>query len=258
SRPPVAGRAVELDRMTLEGDAAAHGRHDIGRPAGRAYPRPRGDALAGAARRLDRACRARHAPERHLGPDLMPPSPDNPRGYWEHAGVVDIDQRLMVGLGWAWDDLRPLPEGCETAAPARRAAGELSALLARDFAGAPLWGVKDPRLCRLLPLWRPLLAGLGARPCFILAVRHPAEVAGSLLRRDGLNAGCAAILWLRHVLEAERGSRGAARAIVHYEDLVGGAGWRAVAARLAAQFGIAWPRTGAAAEAAVDSYLAPE
>jgi len=193
-----------------------------------------------------------------LGPDLMPPSPDNPRGYWEHAGVVDIDQRLMVGLGWAWDDLRPLPEGCETAAPARRAAGELSALLARDFAGAPLWGVKDPRLCRLLPLWRPLLAGLGARPCFILAVRHPAEVAGSLLRRDGLNAGCAAILWLRHVLEAERGSRGAARAIVHYEDLVGGAGWRAVAARLAAQFGIAWPRTGAAAEAAVDSYLAPE
>src|SRR5579885_3328643 len=193
-----------------------------------------------------------------LGPDLRPPSPDNPRGDWEHAGVVDIDQRLMVGLGWAWDDLRPLPEGCETAAPARRAAGELSALLARDFAGAPLWGVKDPRLCRLLPLWRPLLAGLGARPCFILAVRHPAEVAGSLLRRDGLNAGCAAILWLRHVLEAERGSRGAARAIVHYEDLVGGAGWRAVAARLAAQFGIAWPRTGAAAEAAVDSYLAPE
>src|SRR5581483_9655837 len=224
--------------------------HDTGRPAGRAFPRPRGDALAGAARRLDRACRARHAPQRHLGPGgAAAPSRRRPRPRPD-AALAGQSARLLGACRRR--RYRSAADGRPRLGVGRSAAAARG--LRDGGAGAPLWGVKDPRLCRLLPLWRPLLAGLGARPCFILAVRHPAEVAGSLLRRDGLNAGCAAILWLRHVLEAERGSRGAARAIVHYEDLVGGAGWRAVAARLAAQFGIAWPRTGAAAEAAVDSY----
>src|ERR1700686_2628559 len=67
-----------------------------------------------------------------LGERLMPASPDNPRGYWEHSEIVDADQRLMASLGWAWDDIRPLPAGFEREAAAQAATRELIAILRRD------------------------------------------------------------------------------------------------------------------------------
>jgi hypothetical protein len=63
------------------------------------------------------------------------------------------------------------------------------------------------------------------------------------------------LLWLGHLLDAERATRGTMRIIVHYEELVGGRGWRAVADRIAAELNIEWPCSD---EAAVDEFLAPE
>ncbi|MGH7094566.1 MAG: glycosyltransferase, partial [Stellaceae bacterium] len=189
-----------------------------------------------------------------LGARLMPATSDNPRGYWEHAEIVAVHQSLMAGYGFAWDDLRPLPAALLGDGSATK---RLEAVLQRDFVDAPLWGVKDPRLCRLLPLWLPMLSRLGVTPRFVLALRHPIEVAASLRARDGINVQCAALLWLRHVLEAERATRGGTRTIVHYEALVGAAGWRSAAARMAAELDQSWP-TAAVSAAGIDAFLAPE
>jgi hypothetical protein len=193
-----------------------------------------------------------------LGERLMPASPDNPRGYWEHNDIVDVDHRLMATLGRTWDDMRPLPAGFERDEAAQAAARDLSLILNRDFGGVSLWGLKDPRLCRLMPLWTSLLAEERVKPRFLLALRHPLDVAASLAARDGLSAARAGVLWLGYLLAAERATRGKQRAIVHYEDLVGEQGWRGIAALIADEFGIAWPRAGDAAEAAVDDFLTPE
>jgi O-antigen biosynthesis protein len=193
-----------------------------------------------------------------LGDGLMPASPDNPRGYWEHAAIVVIQQRLMAAFGLPWDDIRSLPAGFQDLPAARAAKGELAAILRRDFSGAALWGLKDPRLCRLMPLWVPLLAEERVEPRYLLAVRHPLDVAASLVARDRMSPAKAHLLWLGHLLDAERATRGSVRAIVHYEDLVGDRGWRPIADRLAIELGIAWPRRDTGAEAAVDGFLAPE
>jgi GT2 family glycosyltransferase len=193
-----------------------------------------------------------------LGNRLMPATGDNPRGYWEHRDVVAVDEALMTHLGWTWDDLRPLPDGYEREPAGRVAARELREILARDFAGFRLWGVKDPRLCRLMDLWSPLLADLAIVPRFVLTLRHPAEIASSLAARDGLPVAAAMILWLRHVLEAERATRGHTRTIAHYEELMTPGGWPDVAARIAGELKIAWPRDAGETEAAVESYLAAE
>lgn len=190
-----------------------------------------------------------------LGERLMPATNDNPRGYWEHADIVKMHERLMAALGWGWEDTRSLPPGFETSEAGEIARGELTALLHRDFAGVALWGVKDPRLCRLMPLWAPLLAAERVEPRYLLAVRHPLDVAASLATRDGIGIARGLLLWLGHLLDAERATRGTKRVIVHYEDLVGARGWRAVADRIAAELGIAWPCRD---EAAVDGFLAPE
>src|ERR1700756_4341092 len=139
-----------------------------------------------------------------LGEHLMPASPDNPRGYWEHRDIVTVNHGLIAELGAAWDDIRPLPASWERGEAALRSSTKLVSIMTRHFAQAPLWGLKDPRLCRLLPLWTTVLAQLRVKPRFILALRHPRDVAASLAARDRLSEAHAGLLWLRHVLEAER------------------------------------------------------
>jgi GT2 family glycosyltransferase len=199
---------------------------------------------------------------RHLGlafgSRLMEASPDNPRGYWEHLDVVAVHQRLMTALGYDWDDIRPLPPDFAETEAASSARRDLAAILIRDFAGCAFWGVKDPRLCRLLGLWLPLLDQAGATPGFVLTLRHPLDVAASLEVRDGLSGARALLLWLRHVLEAERQTRDRRRTIVHYEDLVGERGWRAVAAQIARDLRLTWPDAEPTAAAAIDAYLSPD
>lgn len=193
-----------------------------------------------------------------LGSRLMAASLDNPRGYWEHSDIVSVHERLMAALGWGWDDIRSLPAGFERLEPAQTASHELAAVLQRDFANTPLWGVKDPRLCRLLPLWTELLAVERVESRYLLAVRHPLDVAQSLATRDRMNMTWGMLLWLGHLLDAERASRDSKRVVVHYEALVGAPGWREVTAGIADALGLTWPRSDAAAQAAVDTFLAPE
>ena len=42
-------------------------------------------------------------------------------------------------------------------------------------------------MCRLLPLWRDVLAEMDVAPRFVIVVRNPLEVAGSLERRNGFS-----------------------------------------------------------------------
>jgi len=179
---------------------------------------------------------------RHLGvafgTRLMDASPDNPRGYWEHFDIVSAHERLMAAAGYAWSDIRPPPDGFFDSAAAADTRRELIGIVEREFAGVLLWGAKDPRLCRLVPLWLPLLDRLKVTARFVLTLRHPLDVAASLTARDGLGTPRALLLWLRHVLEAERNTRDCQRTIVHYEDLVGEAGWRSVAAQIGGDFSL--------------------
>ena len=67
-----------------------------------------------------------------------------------------------------------------------------------------LWAIKDPRNSLLLPLWFEVAQELSLPLRLLLAVRDPAEVVGSLVRRDGpvtgMNTGRAQQLWARHNL----------------------------------------------------------
>ena len=67
-----------------------------------------------------------------------------------------------------------------------------------------------------LPFWRPLIG----RMDYILCIRNPAEVAGSLERRGGENADFEGSLglWLHYVQAALHHTRGSRRLILLYED----------------------------------------
>ncbi len=138
-----------------------------------------------------------------LGNELVAANDDNPGGYFENAGAVTAHEMLLAELDRGWEDLRELPEGWLQSAAGKRAQAGIAALLREEFAGVPLWALKDPRLCRLLPLWRPALAEAGIEAKALFVLRNPDEVAASLGKRDGIGAEIAHLLWLRHFLDAE-------------------------------------------------------
>lgn len=171
-----------------------------------------------------------------LGSELLPPQPDNPKGFFEHAGIVALHDEVLGFFQTTWDDPRSLPVGWDhdpRLVPLRR---RLKAILRESFSGAPLWGVKDPRLCRLIPFWIPVLQDLGVTPKALLVVRKPMEVSASLRRRGKMMPEQATMLWLSHVLTAERDSRNLPRTIVLYEDLL--RDWTCEIRRIAGTLGV--------------------
>ena len=190
-----------------------------------------------------------------LGFKLLPPRPDNPLGFWEHAGVMSLHERALAALGSTWDDIRPLPEVWWRLPQLDAFRDELRELLRVEFAEHSVWAVKDPRVCRLFPLWKDLLAELDVDPCFLLVVRNPNEVAASLAHRNGFPFWKSHLLWLRDELAAEQASASYPRSIATYEQLL--ADWRGVMERVGHSLALSWPAWDETTEAAIDEFLAP-
>ncbi len=176
------------------------------------------------------------------GGDPLPGQADNPKGFFEPRAVVALHDEILRSLGSTWDDPRPLPENWLDAAVLVPYRERLKTLISFEFGSVNNWFVKDPRLCRLLPLWLAVLGELGVPTKVLIVVRQPAEVLASLIERSKTDPEQAATLWLAHYAEAEIASRGLSRAVVLYEDWL--ADWRGEAMRIFASLGIDVPQFG--------------
>ncbi len=190
-----------------------------------------------------------------LGDGLLPPRVDNPRGYWEAADVVALNDECLHHFERSWDDPRPLPEGWSETDWALDWRLRLEALLRDRHGTVSLLAVKDPRIARLLQGWLPVLARLGLTPHVIITLRHPEEVAASLRARgdEMLDPAAAYMLWLRYLLDAEADSRGVSRAVLEYPALL--REWRQTLDALAQRFALRWPRDRAEAEPEIAAFL---
>lgn len=141
---------------------------------------------------------------------------ENPLGFWEAKEIMEGHDAFLTAVGSCWDDMRPLPPAALQSTAATHLRDQLTALLADAFARNSILVVKDPRICRLLPLWLKIAQGLGARVQMVLPVRNPLEVALSLQTRNGFSRSKALILWLVHFIMAEQASRGHPRYFLGY------------------------------------------
>jgi len=144
----------------------------------------------------------------------------NEKGFWEHEDIVDTHDELLLHLASQWDDLLPLDKDWWEADAVQPFAHRLTSLVRRDFSSAPVWALKDPRMCRLLPLWFHILTSQQVSSTFICMNRNPFEVVASLQKRDGFSREKALVLWLSHSLSAEHYSRGQPRVFVDFDQVV--------------------------------------
>lgn len=156
-----------------------------------------------------------------LGDNLLPAVPgDNDAGYWEDREINGINIECLSLLGMEWDDLGSIPATAFDAAPVQRLSDHATKVLEKKLEQYPNFGLKDPRMCRLLGFWKPVFARLPAVTKYIISIRNPLSVADSLERRGTTERDKAYLLWLRHVLPSLEETSGAARVVLDYDRLI--------------------------------------
>jgi hypothetical protein len=191
-----------------------------------------------------------------LGESLIDGAEDNPTGFFEHREIVSAHDELGLRYGRTWDDPRPAAPDLHTESARAALAEAMGDVLARDFGDAPLWALKDPRMCRFLPAWLDLLDAGGIDFRCLLTLRAPADVAASLSERNGFSEEKSAALWLDHVLESVRGSRDRGRTRACFDELLDDPA--ATLARCGEELGVRWPRPPAAAADELRELVRPE
>jgi hypothetical protein len=122
-----------------------------------------------------------------------------------------------------------------------------------EFDSEPLAVFKDPRVCRFAPFWLEVLAGIEARARAVIPVRAPLEVAFSLQKRFGFPLATGALLWLRHIIDAEIASRALPRFIFTWDQLLWD--WRSVAKKASTELGLPWPRLSDATAHEIENFI---
>ena len=156
-----------------------------------------------------------------VGKSIMPPSEEggNPIGFYENMALMRLHDRFLNSVGADWMHCGPWSRKQFRSSSAREFSRELVQVLIEEF-GLERALIKDPRMCRLLPLWIPIIKSHFPHAQFLLPIRHPLEVAFSLRKRDNLSLNHALKLWVLHVLEGEKYTRGFQRVFTTYDKLI--------------------------------------
>ncbi|MCB1777809.1 MAG: glycosyltransferase, partial [Candidatus Competibacteraceae bacterium] len=153
----------------------------------------------------------------YLAPEdqVLPATADNPKGYWERIDVLQLQEWMLEKLQADWY-LTSTVDLAHIAPELREIFITRARKILQGMEEYRPWVMKDPRLCLLLPLWRPLLE----IPVCVHVARHPLAVARSLAKRDGFPLHFGIALWEHYNARALQASSGLPRFSVCYEQLM--------------------------------------
>ena len=144
---------------------------------------------------------------------------NNDKGFWEDLDLNALNIEILDALGHDWHSNPSISSSEQMGQSLWQFRLRAIELLRSKIPGHAVWGLKDPRMPRLLAFWNDVFEHLGLDVGYIIAVRHPMSVARSLNRRDGFEAEKSHYLWLEHMVPSILESGGHRRVVVDY-DLV--------------------------------------
>ncbi len=166
-----------------------------------------------------------------LPQNLMAASQCNAKGHFEPQDLADLHDVILASVGSSWNDWHEFPQSWFKSADATQARSRLTDAYLANYGQTPLSVLKEPRICRLLPLWLEVFESLNLRPAFCFIDRSPVEVAMSLKLRDGSSMEQGLRYYIRNHLDAERDSRGHDRVVISYDELL--TDWQSATGKIA-------------------------
>lgn len=156
-----------------------------------------------------------------LGRQLIGAIPgNNDKGFWEDAQINGFNDGLLRKLGSAWDRLNTADPDALLGHGLDEERAIAAGLLRARIQPGSVFAFKDPRTAVLLPFWQQVFDTLEVDASYVVAVRNPAEVAQSLVRRDGMETLKALLLWLAYSVAAVRYTQDNQRVFVAYSSVM--------------------------------------
>jgi hypothetical protein len=156
-----------------------------------------------------------------VGEDLMPGDKANELGYWENKRIFCVQNTLLNFIAKDWGECGfayPFAIDWSRMSEFRFYRDALVGAVREEMSAAKaLWGFKDPRTCRLLPVWNQVFEELNLEPLYIFAIRDPAVVVDSLLKHHPLDPLHAELVWLLYNVDAIRHAGKEFRLVVDYD-----------------------------------------
>lgn len=154
-----------------------------------------------------------------MGDNLFSPSEDNKKGYYEDKDIVLLNEKILKNISSRWDDIFLLENQWENAQSLGPLYEEAETVLKTKISQNDTIGLKDPRMCLLLPFWEKVFASLNLDVNVLFIFRNPIEVSKSLHKRNTFSEKKALALWLKYNYYALNNSKEYPRVFISYEQL---------------------------------------
>lgn len=156
-----------------------------------------------------------------LGDNLMPAAEkNNEKGFWEDLDINALNIELLGVLERDWSSLSPISNISLDKQEVRELLFRGIQILRAKTESVEKFGLKDPRLCRLLPFWKVVFKHLNLDVHYVIASRNPISIAHSLELRDHFAREKSYQLWLDHMHSALIDTHGESRIIVDFDCLI--------------------------------------
>ncbi|MFZ2630259.1 MAG: class I SAM-dependent methyltransferase [Desulfosalsimonadaceae bacterium] len=136
------------------------------------------------------------------------------------AGPALIHALLCRDLGISPWTAGSLPHGWQNTSAAQSAKQRIHNLLAMHAGASDPFVLADPFMARAFPIWLDVIVELNLQPRLIHLLRHPWEVARSLIAKENLDLTQAHILWLTYIRDASRFCQGHDHVLITFDQLL--------------------------------------
>lgn len=184
---------------------------------------------------------------------LLAANEGNEKGYWESQPVMELNRDILNSGGAEWSDWQAFNPNWYRSVAVRRFRQAAARVIEDEFGDADMFVLKDPRICMLTQFWLDVFAENAIQPIAIHTLRNPIEVSASIGLRHQLLPSQTTLLWLRYMLEAERGTRGVKRFFTDYNSLMTDP--HAFVERSQKTLDICWPRHSRRVHAEIGEFL---
>ena len=119
-----------------------------------------------------------------IGDNLMKPSKDNPKGYYENMDFYKVNEQILENCNSKWYDVDNVFNDDILLTDLNR---DVLRDVILKYEGYDTFGVKDPRVCVLLPLYEQVCKELDIDIVYISNRRDDSSIIKSISKRDGHN-----------------------------------------------------------------------
>ncbi len=135
-----------------------------------------------------------------LGDTLLLSQSDNEKGFWEDRDIYFFNEELLTTLNSTWHHLTPIGQDDLEILHNAGYYSKAFELLRDKMQKTLIFGIKDPRIAKLLPFWKQVFTHCEFDVDYVIAIRNPLSVAESLAKRNGFDHEKSYYLWLGHAL----------------------------------------------------------